>query len=174
MTAPNLDKREQAGMIFGGLGVVCVLFMLAFIPLGPMKNFRESQAQILQAENDLQLARSLKIDEEVRLQSQEAFMQRLKARPANFDFVSFVSQTLRDSDLMGRAQVENYRTRQSSAVQPMVQCQLQGIRLEELVDLLHRVYASENLVAVFKVDRLEPSPTGKGLDCDLTFVTVKV
>ncbi len=46
--------------------------------------------------------------------------------------------------------------------------------MEELVDFFHELYASGNLVAVYKLDRLRPDTGKKGLECDVTLATLDV
>ena len=54
----------------------------------------------------------------------------------------------------------------------MVQLRLQGVAFEQLVDFLHQIYSGDRLIALYKLDFLRPSPTEKGLDCDITLVTL--
>jgi hypothetical protein len=168
----QLDKREKLGLFFGGLALLLVLFMLLYIPTGPSKNYAESLRLLEDAREELLFAQIEKIAEEERLRSQEELRALLEKRPANFDFFSFVNNALRKANLTDRAQLENYRTRQSIAQQPMLNLRLQGVSLEELVDFFHQIYSSGNLVAVYKVDRLRPMANNKGLDCDITLVTL--
>ena len=48
----------------------------------------------------------------------------------------------------------------------------QRVVQRELVSLLHDLYAGDTLVSVYKVDTMRPAPSGKGLDCDVTFMTI--
>ena len=48
----------------------------------------------------------------------------------------------------------------------------QEVPLKELVSLLHDLYSGDALVSVYKVDTMRPAPSGKGLDCDVTFMTI--
>lgn len=169
----QLDKREKTGLFFGGLAFLLVIFMMLYIPMGPSKNYAESLRRLENAREELMFAQIEKTAEEERLRSQEALRVLLESRSASFDFFSFVNNALRRANLTDRAQLENFRTRQSTAQQPMLNLRLQGVSLKELVDFFHHIYSSGNLVAVYKIDRIRPSTGSKGLDCEITLVTLK-
>jgi len=170
----SLDAREKLGLVFSGLTLALVLGMLVYVPNGPRKDFLQSQTDLKQARHQLVMTQKMKAEEEARLRSQEALMAKLEARPPTFDFFSFVNRILRQTNLTGRAKLDNYRARTVSPKQPMVQLKLQGVSLKELVDFLHQIYSSGNLVALYKMDRLYPALNNQGLDCDLTLVTLKL
>lgn len=170
----KLDPRERLGLIAAGSAVLLVIALLLYIPLGPRKQYLQSERILTDARQQLALTQRLKADEEARLRSQERLMELLDARQKDFDFYSYVTGVLSKTKLTERSQVDNYRTRRSSPKQPMVSVKLQGVSLEELVNFLHEIYSSGNLVVVHKMDRLQPAGNLKGLDCDLTLATVKV
>lgn len=169
----NLDPRERTGLAIGALALTLVIALLAYIPAGPYKHYETSRYERDRLKHDLVMMQTMKADEEDRLQRQERIMERLASRPSNFDIFSYVNNKLRESNLTGRAQLENYRTRRATAKQPMVQLRLQGVTLKELVDFLHKVYSGDDLVVMYKLDRLQPAHNNRGIDCELTLVTVK-
>jgi len=169
----NLDPRERTGLALGALALTLVIALLAYIPAGPYRRFEESRRDLEQSKRDLAMMQLMKEDEEDRLRRQERIMERLATRPSNFDIFSYINNKLREAGLTGRAQLENYRTRRATARQPMVQLRLQGVTLKELIDFLHKVYSGDDLVVMYKLDRLQPAHNNRGLDCELTLVTVK-
>jgi hypothetical protein len=174
MKTLKLDRREQFGLACSAIALLLVLFLLVYIPAGPRKKYAQSKADLEQLTTQLQLTQALKGEEEQRLLNQEELRKRLEARPQDFDLFSFINAMLRQTSLETRAQVENTHTRRSSANQPMVTVALTGVSTKELVDLFQLIYSSGNLVAVYKVDRLRPAAGDKGLDCNVTLVSLKV
>jgi hypothetical protein len=53
----------------------------------------------------------------------------------------------------------------------MLQLKLNGISLQELIDFLHKIYTSKNLVVVYRVESLKPTPDNKGLDYNVVFMS---
>ena len=85
-------------------------------------------------------------------------MRVLQTRPRNFDLFSFSEGLLKETGLIERATLESGATRRTSANQPMVTLRLSGINLRELIDFLHKVYASGNAVVVYDLDRVQTRP----------------
>lgn len=170
----KVDRREQLGLICGFVALLMVVFMLAYIPLDPHKRYEDSRQKLTGLQRQLSIIQLLLDEEKQRVQSQEKFMRLLQERDKRFEIFAFMNRVLSETDLLGRAQLETLRSRRLvSDDQPRVRLQLRGVSLEELINLLHKVYSSENLVVVQKAD-LRPAANDKGLNCDLTFVTVKV
>jgi hypothetical protein len=115
--------------------------------------------------------------EEARLRSQDELMARIQQRKPNFDLWSFMNKLLTEGKLNERAVLENFRPRTErrgeSQDVAMVQLRLSGVSLKELVDLLHKVYASGDLVVMYKLEYLRPMADAKGLECNVTFLTPK-
>ena len=55
----------------------------------------------------------------------------------------------------------------------MKQLKLNGVTLKELVDLLHKIYASNDLVVMYRLEYLRAAGEDKGLDCSVVFLTPK-
>lgn len=170
----QLDRRERFGLLCGCVALLLVTFMLVYIPLGPRKRHEDSRRELAGLQRQLGMTRMLLAEERQRVQRQEKFMRLLERREKRFEIFAFMNRVLSETNLRGRAQLDNLRTvtRLASDDQPRVRLQLHGVALEELINLLHKVYGSENLVVVQKAD-LRPAPNDKGLNCDLTFVSVK-
>lgn len=168
----NLDLKEKIALFLGILASVMVLLLAVYVPVGPRKWYKDSQAELASVKEELQLQTLFRQEEEERLNKQKVLMEKLKGRPAEFSLFTYVDNLLTSTNLRNRAQLEQYRPRNASPKQPMVQLRLQGIDFKELVDFLHKVYSSGNLIAVYKMDYLRPAPNEKGLDCDITFVTL--
>ena len=174
MTQLNLDPKERMSLYVGLLALVVVIGLALYIPAGPKDNFERSRARLANLENDLQLALLTKIDEEARLESQEALMERVRERPANFELLTFIDRMLIESGLKDRAQLSYFRGARAMDEQPMVDLRLSNVGLSELLNFFHAMYDSGNLVAMHKLDSLRPANNRQGLDCVMTLATLKL
>ena len=168
----NLDLREKIALSLGILATLLVVILAIYVPTGPRKWYAESERELALLREELELQELFRQEEEDRLNRQKVLMEKLEGRPDNFSLFTYVDNLLNSTGLRGRAQLEQYRPRNISAKQPMVQLRLQGVAFEELIDFLFKVYSANNLIAVYKMDYLRPAPTDRGLDCDITFVTL--
>ncbi len=167
----NLDMREKIALGLGILASLLAVILAIYVPLGPRKGYIESQSELAALKGDYELQMMYKMDEEERLQKQKALMEILEKRSPDFSLFTHVDNLLTSTNLRSRAQLEQYRPRNASPKQPMVELRLQGISSQELVDFLHKIYADGNLITVYKMDYLRPAVNEQGLDCDITFVT---
>ncbi|MBI2433953.1 MAG: hypothetical protein HYV26_13885 [Candidatus Hydrogenedentes bacterium] len=174
MNSLKLEKRDTVAIICASLVLLLVLFMAFYLPVGPMKKYRQAQNELNNTRNELHNLQQLKQEELTRLQSQDELRQRLSTRPKSFDLIPFVDQVLRETALNQRAELSSSRSRANTSRQPMAELELKGVSLEELVTFLHRIYDSNNLVAIYQVDHIRPAQDNKGLDLSLKLVTLKV
>lgn len=172
----DLDPRERTALLCGVVALFLVIFLLLYIPIGPGAKYEASSERLADLQLELQDARLTKMEAEEELDSQTRLIALMETRPPNFSLYAYVENVLDEMSLRdaGRASLENYRSSQASPKQPMVQMSLEGISLEELVELLHTLYSSQNLVAVYEVGELSPAPNGRGLNCNLILVTLNV
>ncbi len=168
----NLDIREKIALALGLIASALVIVLAVYVPLGPRRGYITSQQELATLKDELELQYMFRLDEEERLEKQKALMEILDKRSPDFSLFTHVDNLLTTTDLRARAQLEQYRPRNASPKQPMVQLRLQGVATEELVEFLHKIYADNNLIAVYKLDYLRPSANERGLDCDITFVTL--
>jgi hypothetical protein len=171
----KLDSRERLGVLFAVLALLLVVALLSYIPNGPRRNYEKARLDLIKQQEQLKQAQLTKADEEDRIARQQSLVAKLDARPKTFDLMAYLSQALNEMKLTERgARLEGYHTRKTSANQPMVQLSLQGVSLKELIEFLHKVYSSGNLITVYKADRIRPSQGNKGLDCDMVLATIKL
>ncbi len=169
----ELDRRERVAMVCAFLALWMCFALVLFIPMKPQAKYRDSRMRLDEKKRELQMTTMMKAEEEERLRSQEKVMELLNKRAKDFDLLSFVNDRLKESNLTGQFVLENYRARQLSPKQPMVQLELKNISLAQLVDFLHKVYAGNNLVVMYKLERMHPASSSKGLDCEIIFATVR-
>jgi hypothetical protein len=181
----NKPARRQSspGATISIIAVAFVMFMVLYIYTGPLKRYQISERSLSELRLQLKDLKDQKFAEEERLRNQESIMARLKERKANFDLWSFMNTVLAETKLKDRANLENYKPRgdwrgtdsSKEAMDDvmMVQLRLNGVTLLELVDLLHKIYDSNNLVLAYKLEYLHPGGEGKGLECNVVFLTPK-
>lgn len=169
------EKRDQLAVMCSIVAVALVVFMLLFIPTGPLRKFRGSQTEVDDLRQQRQLLRMSVEAERARLRSQEALRERLANRDPGFDLWSFLNTVLAETGLRDQANLDRVepRTRDKNMAQyaTMVELSLPGVTLEQLVKLLHRIYNSNNLVVLYKLDYLRPTSGNKGLECSATFLS---
>ncbi|MBI2425430.1 MAG: hypothetical protein HYV27_21570 [Candidatus Hydrogenedentes bacterium] len=170
----ELDRGERLGLLCGVIALIFVIFLAVYIPLGPKKQFDRAYARVVSLTNDIASAKVDKSVIEEQLASEEALKKQLESRSQNFDLFSFMNRLLKEQNILARATVENTRAARNQAEnEVMVDVQMNGVSLAEVVNLLHTVYASENLVRMFKME-IRPMARDEGLHCEMTFMTVRV
>lgn len=169
----NLDQRDRLSIIFAATLVICVLGLLWYVPTGPRADYLSAVSNLEDTQNDLQMTQLLKLEEEQRLETQQELMAYLDKRPESFNFFTFVDRKLFEQNLKSRASLEQFRPRDASPRMPMVNLKLDNVGLKELVGLFKELYASENLIAMYKLNRLQPDRGGNGLSVDVTLITLK-
>ena len=168
----NLDKRSQIGLSLGILAITLVVMVALYIPAGPGRSARTSKTEYANACDDWQKRSLDKLDQAERLAKQKQLMEKLAQRKADFNLFAFVDGLLNSQGLRNRAQLDQFKLHNGSPKEPMVQLKLEGVAFDELASLLHEAYGGSNLVSVYKVDAMRPATSGKGLDCDITLVTL--
>ena len=176
MGTNDLDSREKGTLIFAVLFLLLAVFMAFYVPNSWGKRYKAAKSLMKQKQGELQLAQVDKLTEEERVRSQQELLQLLEARGAGFDLFSFVSGVMQETGLGERGKLgtdQSARNRKQWPRHPMVELELTGVSLEEVVGLLYKIRSSNNLVAVYKME-MEPAIRDKGLRCEITFVSVKV
>ena len=155
------------------VSLIAVVAMGIYLHRGPYRDFLNSKRQLADAHRELEMAKKTKEEQEASLRTQEKPMEYVSKRPSDFDLFSYINRLLKEYQLSEKAKLDNYRARSASPRQPMVQVRLEGVSLRRFVEFLKKIYTDSYLVAVYKVDKLRPNQSGKGIDCDITFVTLK-
>lgn len=168
----NPDKRSQVGLVLGILTVTLVVMLALFIPAGPRRACMKSQTTLDEARSDLSAQLMAKMDEADRLARQQQLMELLAKRSAGFEMFAYVDGLLNTQKLRERAQLDQFKPRNGSTSEPMVQLRLEGVSFDEIISLFHELYSGGNLVAVYKMESMRPATSGQGLDCDVTLMTL--
>lgn len=169
----NPKRGDQIGLSFAILAMTLAVMLALYIPAGPRKKYLRSTQDLQSAQTDLKLAQDEVQMEKLRLKEQEQLMKVLDARDPAFDLFSYVNSVLKETNLLSRAKLGNFRLPRLSAKQPMVQLTLQGVNVQELTDFFHKIYASGNAIVVYEIDRMQPLSNNNGLECSIKLMTVK-
>ncbi len=168
-----LEPRDRVAILCASLVILLVVGRAFYLPAVPLKHYQKSQQALAQNQDQLRSLQQLKQEELARLESQDDFRKRLETRPKTFDLLGYTDELLRQTKLKDRAKLNTSRSRASTSIEPMAELEMTGVSLVEIVDFLHRIYGSGNLVAVYEIDHIRPAKDNKGLDLSLTLVTVK-
>lgn len=170
----DLDGREKGTLVFAVLFLILAIFMAVYVPGTWGKKYKDARNLLRQKQQELQLAQLDKLAEEERVRSQQQLLEQLNARGGNFSLFPFVNSMVNEAGLSDRAKLGNdqsARNRNQWPRHPMVELELTGVSLTDIVDLLYKIRGSKNLVAIYKME-LEPAVRDRGLRCEITFVSV--
>lgn len=176
MNQLQLDRTEQIGVVLCSVAVMALIFLGMYVYSVPRKAYVKSRADLVEAANQVSTLQALKASEELRVEHQQKLMDVLKARPAGFSLFAFVDKTIADLNLREFATATNVlrgREAKGDTKLDTASLSLKGVGLKEIVDVLHALYASNNLIVVQRMERLQPSANGTGLDCELVLATLK-
>ncbi len=166
-------QKSQFGAMVAIVAVSLVVFMALYVPTGPLKKYRLARMTVESLRGEMKVTEMAKQAEEARLLAQDALMDRLNERQPGFDLWTFLKNSLSETGIEkanlskvaagGRDDLAQHVT--------MVKMQVSGISLEQLVNLLHRIYASNNLIVLRKLEYLRAASDGHGLECSLIFLS---
>ncbi|HNR29261.1 MAG TPA: hypothetical protein PKI11_00085 [Candidatus Hydrogenedentes bacterium] len=169
----NLTPRERLGMLMAAFAVTLVLAGVLYMPAGPLKWYRASTQEVESLQRGLLLAQLSRVDEEQRVEAQKWIKNAMQERGVGFNLMTFLSQVVQQKGLVGRAQLQNQSPPRGVENVELVNVSFEGMTLTELLDFLHAVYASGKLIVVYNMNFLGPGPHDRGIDCRLSFLTLK-
>jgi len=176
--AAALESRERLGVLLAASALILVAGLVFYIPSALGEDYRAARARLSEMRMLLETAVEAKFEEEQRLLQQEVLVDRLAQRPAAFDLDAFLERMLNTVGFtQGRYQLQTQPVpgslRESADKLDVTRLQLEGVSLEELINLLYLIEKQESLVTVYKLDWLRPAPGGRGLECAMQFMTIK-
>lgn len=165
-----LRKRERILLVGGTILLVLVAGYIG--GRGPWAKYKASAATLGEARERLQQALAMRAAVLEARRSQEIIQTRMKER-GNFNLWGAVNGALRNAKLAERGADLQSKKGVASEKFAAVQLTLEGVSMEELVNLLYTIYSGNNLVVLHSLDKLTPAESGKGLTCQLTFISPK-
>lgn len=172
MAKRAISKRERIIIV---IAIATCLGLFFFIPMG--KRFaREYKTTLRQASgavdtlNEIRQMRQMIVDER---SGRRIIMDRVQAREPSFDLYSFVSTTLRELSMHNNARIQSQGNRFSGGDLDLVQLNLTNVSMRKIIDLLHKFDSSGNLIVLQRLGHLHPMRDGKGLECEVVFMSPK-
>lgn len=165
----KLNRRERI-VVIGG---VLLLFLLLAGTVGRnyWDTYQQSEVNLRNAQERLEAVKLWRQEIEAERVEQEAVEDRVRARGQRFNLYTFASNSLREHGLEERARIENKRSLASASDKlSEIEVTLNGVTMEELVNWLHEVYASRNLIVMRELDELTISRRGNGLDVRMSLL----
>jgi type II secretory pathway component PulM len=167
MAIRNLEQREK--WVLGGAAAV-LLFLGGYLALEkPIKEYERSKRTVADAKQALAQVQ-LWHDEIMAIRASQDAVRAEIGKQRNFNLYSHVNSTVRKHQLTDRSETRQGGSRRTQKEIVQVTLSLNGVSLEELVNLLHDIYREGNLVVVQRLAHLRPSADQKGLDCSIDFV----
>jgi type II secretory pathway component PulM len=166
MNLENFGPREQRIAAGGGILLLAALVVM-LVGFASSDDYALAQQRLADARN--RLARAEAVVRELRASQAgtAALEQMLRARGTGYSLYTSIDRAVRAAGLTDRARLESQAMGDASAVR----ITLQGVSMEELVDLLYDIYAGDKLVFLHRLAYLEPADGGRGLDCQFWLKT---
>lgn len=170
----TMQKREKIVVVVGAAVVAIIISQWLFSDQGPLSAYRKSVRQVEAARRRLQEAQLIRDEALARRQSSQA-LEAVSRQRGNFRLYSHVDQALQAQNLKGgeggtRATLETQNTAVRSGSFEAVKLRLEGVSMDELIELLVRIYSGGNLVVLDRLDELRPADDGRGLACSMVLM----
>ncbi|MBI4559412.1 MAG: type II secretion system protein M [Candidatus Hydrogenedentes bacterium] len=172
MPKMNLQPRERMTLIIGAVAIF--LMIVYWGAQTPLRKYRKSETDLVQARSNLADAQQWQMEATEARSGREQLQKWARDRGTGFDLYTFLNTAVRDLKLGERAKFQTLKTAGEARELAKVRITLNGVNMNELVDLLHRIYSSNNLIALDSMDHLRPAQDNKGLDCQATFISPKI
>jgi hypothetical protein len=168
-----MQRRERFFLTAGVLAAV--LIVLWRVSLGPLDTYRNSAQKRDAAQLRLEQARLWHEEIDTAQKKVEAIRQKIIAQGATFDLWTHIDSVVKLMALGPRADIRSRRGVSSPTDKvSAVELQLNGVNLQELVDLVHKIYDNDFIIILDRVDHIKPAQTGNGLDCRMVFLAPKL
>jgi hypothetical protein len=160
--------------VFGGaFALIAIVLYWAF--QGPYENYKNSAAQVTAARLRVQQAQLWEAEIEAVREKEARLVNLMEGLSPGFDLWTHVDRAVKDSELVGRAEVVSSRTGAApGSKMSAIDLTLKGVSTSELVALLHEIYDDESFVVMERLDELKPATSGQGLDCRMRLVAPKL
>lgn len=171
MPRRTLVKRERI-MIVCAFAVLVLIVLLNF---GQefAGDYGRTQEQAKAAVDRLNQIRDMRESILIERSDRRIIMDRIEARGPNFDLYSFTNSSLVQLSMHGNASLQDQGTRFATSEIDSVQLKLTNVNMRQIIDLLHKLHSSGNLIAMQRLGHLRPMRDGKGLECEIVLLAPK-
>lgn len=134
-----------------------------------MEMYKRSKAQLTLVQTNLQQAEKIAETIQAARKGREAVDKLIAVRGASYNLYTAIYRAVQSVGMTDRAVITSIPKEMTGA--SAVRLTLNGVSMEELVDLLYGIQSADKLVVLHEVTHLQPSKDGKGLECNLVLVT---
>ncbi len=169
--AKQLQPRERM-FIFGGIAAA-ILIGVWWGAQRPLDAYRKSA--LTREATRLRLQQAQLWHDEIKLAQDKVDQIKQSISNRGFDLWTHIDSVVKILALGQRADIRSVKGVASPTDKvSAVQMQLTGVSLQELVDLLYKIYSSDYIIILDRVDQIKPSQNGHGLDCRMVFLAPKL
>lgn len=171
MAKRKLQSRER----FLIIGALAIATLILAVPRGQAlaRDYEQARSQGREASHRLREMRELRALILEDRSNQRIIMDRVEARQPNFDLYSYTNASLAKFHIYDIARLQSQGSRFAGGPLDSVQLNLTGVGMKQLIDFLHEIHSSGNLIAMQRLVYLRPSLDNKGLDCEIVFMAPK-
>ena len=171
MAKTSLAPREKRLIAIMFTGMVC----MTLIPIYKNVTARhvQSENQLAQAKQRLEDARLWRSAIVTDREGQKIIQAQLSARDGSFDLYSATSKWISETKLDGRANLQSKGLTSPEGVVEGIQITMTHVNMNEILNLLHKMYNSKNMITMQKMPYLRPARDGKGLECAVVMIAPK-
>ena len=169
--AINLAQREKRLIGFMMLVMIGLVSFMTYQKV--YKALAVSQVNLVQAQDNLLAARMFRETIISEREGQKVIQVKLNARARSFDLYNFSNKCLAELKLADRTSLQSVGLSSNDKAFDGVQITMKNISMKELIDLLHTMYSSNNLIMMQEMTYLRPSRDKKGLECSLKMLSPK-
>ncbi len=172
MAKRTISKRERLIIV---VAVATFLGLFIFIPMGRgfAQDYKTTLRLASEAANTLNDIREMRHNILDERSGRRIIIDRVQARQANFDLYSYVSTTLRGLKMHNNARIQSQGNRFSGGELDVVTLNLSNVSMRQIIDLLHKVDTSGNLIVLQRLGHFRAMKNGKGLECEVVFMAPK-
>lgn len=169
----DLKTREKKTIAIVAAVLLATLFQIAIVSPSVEKRDKLDRS-IRDARIQLQQLRMLEREYSLILGEMKRIRRQMGAASQSFELLPFLSQTATKLDLKSNlASMKSSRRELSGDLaEDMVQLELQGVSLENLVDYLHKIEEAGPAIAVVDVRITSASKRGGGLTVRMLVTTI--
>lgn len=171
MPKRTLVKRERI-MVVCAFAVIASIILLHF-GRGFARDYERIQRQANDAVDRLNQIRQMRELVLTERSDRRIIMDRVEARDPNFDLYSFTNASLMQLSMQNNASLQSKGSRWSGGALDVVQLNLANVNMRQIINLLHKLHSSGNLIVMQRLGHLRPTRDGKGLECEIVLMAPK-
>ena len=167
---PDLSKLKRQKLILTVAAIAAAVVAAVYLA-DPVKEYWKNKERLVAARQSI--AKVMRWHDEIVAgrQNEKALLEQARAGSAQGDLWTVVNRAMQELNLQDRSNISTTAT--SSTNMTELKLSVNGVSLEELVNLLHKISSSNAMVVVQSLTQLEADKQGKGLSCQMTLLAPK-